>query len=331
MPCMVVVGGFWGDEGKGKVVSYLALRDRLDVCVRVGSINAAHTVVHEGRKVMLHLVPSAFVHDECLLLIGPGSNVSVDMLLDEIKLTGTEHRFGVDHRVSIIEEKHSLKDRTDEHLRSLGTTGWGVGPAIEDRVGRRARLAQDVPELKKFLMDVPAEVNSAIDAGKQVLLEGVQGLGLSLYHGTYPYVTGRDTTAPSVCGEAGVGPGKIDSVLVVYKAYMTRVGAGHLPGELPKEEAIRRGWFEISGTGRERRSAPIDFELARRAVMLNGATEAALTKVDVLFPSCKGARRFDALPEEARDFISGFERRAGVKVTLIGTGPDALDLIDRRG
>jgi adenylosuccinate synthase len=112
---------------------------------------------------------------------------------------------------------------------------------------------------------------------------------------------------------------------------MTRVGAGPLPDELSKDEAVRRGWFEIAaGTGRERRSAPFNFDIARRAAMINGATEAATTKLDILFPECKGATSFKQLSDEAKKFIGKIETETGVRVTIIGTGPSVFDVIDRR-
>jgi adenylosuccinate synthase len=331
MPCTVVTGAFWGDEGKGKIVSYLALKEPLDVCVRTGSVNAAHTVWLQGKRYALHMVPAAFVQEKCRLLIGAGSNVHVAQFLKETEETNVKNRIGIDRQASIIEEKHSTQDKTSEHLKGLGTTGWGVGPAVEERVRRTAKIAKDVPELKPYLADVAREVNDAIAAGKEVLLEGTQGIMLSLYHGTYPYVTGRDTSASAVCSEVGVGPTKVDQVLVVFKAFMTRVGAGPLPEELTREEAVRRGWFETaSGTGRDRRSAPFDFKIAKKAVMINGATQAALTKLDCLYAGCKGIKNFEELPPEPKQFIGRIEKQTGVPVVLIGTGPEALDIIDRR-
>jgi adenylosuccinate synthase len=155
---------------------------------------------------------------------------------------------------------------------------------------------------------------------------------LSLFlGGGYPYVTGRDTGASAIASEAGVGPTRVDDVIIVYKSFITRVGAGPLPGEISKEEAIKRNWFETAaGTGRDRRSAPFDFDLAKKTAKINGATQAALTKLDILFPSIKGARKFDDMSKEAKDFIKEVEKRTGVPVTLIGTGPEALDIIDRR-
>jgi adenylosuccinate synthase len=331
MPCTVIVGAFWGDEGKGKIISYLALKDKLDFCVRTGSVNAAHTVWREGKRYALHMVPAAFLHQKCRLLIGAGANVHVARFLEEVELTKVKDRVGVDQHASIIEEKHSVQDKTSAHLKGLGTTGWGVGPALEERARRTAKLAKDIPELQPYLADVATEINEGMDAGKKVLLEGTQGFMLSLFYGTYPYVTGRDTGAAAICSEAGVGPTRVDDVLIVYKSFITRVGAGPLPGEITKEEAKERGWFETAaGTGRDRRSASFNFELARKNAKINGATQAAVTKLDCMFPECKGAQKFEDLSKDAKQFIKEVENRTGIPVVLIGTGPEALDIIDRR-
>jgi len=307
------------------------LHDKVDVCMRTGSVNAAHTIWYQGKRYALHMVPGGFVNKKCRLLIAPGANVHVGQFLKEVDETNVKNRIGVDNQASIIEEKHSTQDKTSAHLKGLGTTGWGVGPAIEERVRRTAKLARDIPELKPYLADVAADVNNALDRKKQVLLEGTQGMLLSFFHGTYPYVTGRDTSASAICSEAGVGPTRVDDVLLVLKSFVTRVGTGPLPGEISKEEAMKRGWFETAaGTGRDRRAAPFNFELARRSVMINGATQIALTKLDAVYPGCKGAKTYEEAPRDAKQFINKVEKETGVPVVFIGTGPDALDLIDRR-
>src|SRR3989304_759572 len=331
MPCTVIVGAFWGDEGKGKIISYLALKDNLDFCGRTGSVNAAHTVWMDGKKYALHMVPAAFVNPKTRLLIAAGANVHVAKFLEEVEATKVHDRIGVDQNASIIEEKHSAQDKASLVNKGIGTTGWGVGPALEERVRRTAKLAKDIPELKPFLADAVTEVNDGIDQGKKVLLEGTQGFMLSLFHGTSPYVTGRDTGASAIASEAGVGPTRIDEVIIVYKSFITRVGAGPMPGEISKEEALKRGWFETAaGTGRDRRSAPFDFDLARKTAKINGATQAAVTKLDSMFPKCRSTRKFEALPAEAKQFVKEVEDRTDVPVVLIGTGPDALDIIDLR-
>ena len=231
MPCTIILGAFWGDEGKGKIISYLALNDKLDFCVRTGSVNAAHTVWLNGKRYALHMVPAAFIYEKCRLLVAAGANVHIGRLLEEVESTNVNGRMGIDQNASIIEEKHSQQDKTSAVNKGIGTTGWGVGPAIEERARRTAKLAKNVPELKPFLTDSVAEVNDALDAGKKVLLEGTQGFMLSLFHGTYPYVTSRDTGASAIASEAGVGPTRVDDVLIVYKSFITRVGTGPLPGE----------------------------------------------------------------------------------------------------
>jgi adenylosuccinate synthase len=332
MPCSVIVGAFWGDEGKGKIISYLALKDNLDFCVRTGSVNAAHTVWYEGKKYALHMVPAAFINTHTRLLIAAGANVDVPTFFSEIELTKTKGRVAIDQNASIIEAKHGEQDKASAVNKGIGTTGRGVGPALEERVRRTAKLAKDIAELKPYLADQVTEVNDGLDAGKSVLLEGTQGFMLSLFlSGGYPYVTGRDTGASAIASEAGVGPTRVDDVIIVYKSFMTRVGAGPLPGEITKEEAQKRGWFEVAaGTGRDRRSAPFDFELAKKTAKINGATIGAMTKLDCIYPSCRAARKYSDLPKEAKDFIKEVEKRTGVPIMLIGTGPEALDLIDRR-
>ena len=193
------------------------------------------------------------------------------------------------------------------------------------------KLARQIGKLQPYTVDSVEEVQNALSKGKNVMIEGTQGTYLSLYHGTYPYVTSKDVTASQACADVGVGPTQVDDVIVIFKAYVTRVGTGPLEGQLEREEVVRRGWMEHGTvTGRERRAAPFDFHLARRAVQLNGATQIALTKLDVLFPEIKGASGINQLREEPGDFVAKIEKETGVPVALIGTGPSCEDMIDRR-
>jgi len=332
MPCSVIVCGFFGDTGKGKVISYLALKDKVVVTVRAGvGPNAGHTVLYKGKEYKLRMLPSAFVNEKCRLLIGPGVLINPEVLLREIELTQSARRVGVDPQCAIIEARHIEADKRGQLAEQIKTTGTGTGPCNAERALRTVKLARDLPELQKYLVDVPLEVNQAIDDGRNVLIEGTQGTYLSLYHGTYPYCTSKDVTASAACSDVGVGPKKVNEVIIVFKAFTTRVGAGPLQGEVSPEEAEKRGWREIATvTGRPRRAAPFSYELAKRAVMLNSATQAAITKIDVLFPECKGARSYDALSRDAKKFIESVEKEIKVPVMLIGTGPDAFEIVDRR-
>lgn len=332
MPCTVVVCGFFGDTGKGKIISYLALKDKVAVTARAGvGPNAGHTVVHNGIEYKLRMLPCAFVYEKSRLLIGPGVLVNPQILLKEVEVTKSKERVGIDPQCAIIEQRHIDADKKGDLAEKIRTTGSGTGPCNAERALRIAKLARDISELKGFLTDVPLEVNKAIDEGKNALIEGTQGTYLSLFHGTYPYCTSKDVTASAACSDVGIGPTKVNDVVIVFKAFTTRVGAGPLPDEVSEEEAEKRGWVEVGTvTGRRRRAAPFSFDLAKRAVMLNGATQAAITKMDVLFPECKGARTYMELPQKARAFVEKVEREIKVPVTLIGTGPGALEVVDNR-
>jgi adenylosuccinate synthase len=265
------------------------------------------------------------------LLIGPGVLVNPEILLKEMKLTESASRVGVDPQCAIIEARHIEADKLGHLARDIRTTGTGTGPCNAERALRKTRLAREAKELEDYITDVPLEVNNAIDGGKRVLIEGTQGTYLSLFHGTYPYVTSKDVTASAACSDVGVGPTKVDDVIVVFKAFTTRVGAGPLPNEISLAEAEKRGWTEYGTvTGRPRRASPFNHELAKRAVMLNGATQAAVTKIDVLFPECKGATSHTRLSIDAKAFIENIENEIKIPVTLIGTGPSALEMVDRR-
>ena len=332
MPAIVITGGFFGDEGKGKIVSYLALNDKVDATVRGGvGPNAGHTVVYKGKEYKLRMLPSGIINESSRLMIGPGVIVSPKVLLNEIEKYGVKSRVLVDNNCAVIEDEHILRDNKGHLKETIGTTGTGTGPANSDRVLRIGRLMRDVETLPGILGDVPFEVNKMLDEEKQVLVEGTQGTFLSLYFGEYPYVTSKDVCASAICSDVGIGPKRADEILLVFKAYVTRVGGGYLQGELDEIEIAKRGWKEVGTvTGRVRRAAPFNFDLAKRATMLNSATQIAITKLDTLFPKCKGITRYDDLQVEAKTFVKQVEDATGVDVTIIGTGPEVLETIDRR-
>jgi adenylosuccinate synthase len=333
MPCLVTVGGFYGDEGKGKIIAYLSKKDNPAIAVRGGvGPNAGHTFTHEGKEYKVRMLPSAALNPATRLLIGAGVLVNPQVLLKEIAMFQADDRTFVDAQCGIIEQMHIDRDKGEDHLKSkVGTTGTGTGPANADRALRTLRLAKDVPELSLYVEDVSNSVNYALENNEKVLVEGTQGTYLSLFHGGYPYVTSKDVTASGICSDIGIGPKRVDDVLVVFKAYVTRVGGGPLQNELSEEEAKKRGWLEFgSVTGRQRRASPFDMDLAKKAIRLNSATQLAVTKMDVLYPACAGVREYAKLPAEAKKFIENIEGETGLKVTLIGTGPELYDVVDRR-
>jgi len=135
------------------------------------------------------------------------------------------------------------------------------------------------------IADTRLQLNKALEAGENVLLEGSQGTLLDVDHGTYPFVTSSNPTAGGACAGAGIGPGRITTVLGILKAYTTRVGSGPFPTELTDEmgDFLRKagGEFGVT-TGRERRTGWFDAVIARYATRVNGITDYFLTKLDVL-------------------------------------------------
>ena len=332
MPSTVVIGGFFGDEGKGKIISYLALHDKPSIVVRGGAgPNAGHTIKDGDKIYKVRMLPSGFLNKDAKVMVGPGVVVNPSVLLKEINDFDVEGRAFLDYNCGIIEESHREADSQGRLKEKIGSTGSGTGPANAERAMRTLKMAKEIDELESYLTDVPLEVNSALDRNENVLIEGTQGPHLSLWHGTYPFVTTKDVTASGICADVGIGPKKVDDVIVVFKAYLTRVGTGPMPGELSEEETSAKGWEEFGTvTGRLRRAAEFDFGLAKRAVMLSSANQISITKLDVRFPNCAGITSYDELDEDAKSFIKKIEKELGVKVTLIGTGPGVTDVIDLR-
>ena len=332
MVSTVVIGGFFDDEGKGKIISYLALHDKPVIVVRGGAgPNAGHTIKDGEKTYKVRMLPSGFLNKDAKVMVGPGVVVNPDVLLKEMSDFGVEGRAFLDYNCGIIEQSHREADSQGRLKEKIGSTGSGTGPANAERAMRTLKMAKEIDSLKPYLIDVPLEINSALDRGENVLIEGTQGTHLSLWHGTYPFVTTKDVTASGICADVGIGPKRVNDVIVVFKAYLTRVGTGPMPGELSAEETSKKGWEEFGTvTGRLRRAAEFDFDLARRAIMLSSANQISITKLDVRFPNCSGVTSYDELEEDAKSFIKNIEDKLGVKVTLIGTGPKINDVIDLR-
>ncbi len=336
MTCSILVGGAWGDEGKGKCITYLCDNDKPDIIARAGvGPNAGHSVEIHGEKYGLRLTPSGFVHTGAKMLIGAGVLVDPQVFkheMDYLNKYNVRERTFVDYRCAIIEQKHKEQDQASDYLsKIIGSTGTGCGPANADRVNRTVKLAKEIEEMEDFLANVPQEVNDALDDEKNVFIEGSQGFGLSLYYGTYPFVTSKDTTASTFAADVGVGPTRIDEVIAVFKSYITRVGEGPFETEISQEKAEEMGLEEYGTvTGRRRRVGLFDMELAKESCMINGATQIALTCVDKLFPQCERVTDYSKLSAEVKKFINEIEGETGVPVTIISTGPDLEDTIDLR-
>jgi adenylosuccinate synthase len=340
LPLTVVVGGQYGSEGKGKLVSYLACRDDDDVAVvRCGGSNAGHTAEGVGRRVVLRQLPSGAVNPRCRLLLAAGMQIDLGVLLDEIHMlrVGSD-RMRIDRNATIIEPGDKETERQTGLLARVGSTLTGTGAAGARKVLRDAsvRRAGDVPELQPYVTDVARELDLLLADDFRVIVEGTQGAGLSLHHGPYPFVTSRDTTAAGVLSEAGLPPSRVDDVIVVFRTYPIRVAgnSGPLAGELDWATVRERAGYPgalaeyTTVTGRLRRVGAFDWDLAERAVRLNGPTALAVHGLDYLCYEDLGATRWDELSAVSQRFLAELEDRLQIPVHYLYTGPEGSDLID---
>ena len=336
MANVVVVGAQWGDEGKGKIVDWLS--ERADVICRFqGGHNAGHTLVIDGEVFKLHALPSGVVRGGKLSVIGNGVVLDPWHLVKEIEtIRGqgveiTPETLMIAENTPLILPLHGELDRAREEAASkgtkIGTTGRGIGPAYEDKVGRRvvrvadladaatlearvdralqhhdplrrglgldpvdrdgliAQLTEIAPEILKYAAPVWKVLNEKKRMGQRILFEGAQGALLDIDFGTYPFVTSSNVIAGQAATGTGVGPGSIDFVLGIVKAYTTRVGEGPFPTELFDADGERlgtRGHEFGTTTGRKRRCGWFDAVLVRQTCATSGVNGISLTKLDVL-------------------------------------------------
>ncbi|MBY0578547.1 MAG: adenylosuccinate synthase [Burkholderiales bacterium] len=332
---VVVIGTQWGDEGKGKVVDWLT--DHAQGVVRFqGGHNAGHTLLIGNKKTVLHLIPSGILRGSVACYIGNGVVVSPQALLQEMDMlekAGVEVRakLRISEACPLILPYHVALDNARENAKGadrIGTTGRGIGPAYEDKVGRRALRLQDLffPErfaaklesvldyhnfvlenyfrvekvdyrktleealalsekIRPLVADIPRLLYSAIKSGQNILFEGAQGTLLDVDHGTYPFVTSSNCVAGAAAAGSGVGPGMLDYILGITKAYTTRVGSGPFPTELMEEvgQHLAQVGNEFgSTTGRARRCGWFDAAALKRSIQINGITGLCITKLDVM-------------------------------------------------
>ncbi len=338
MPVTAIVGAQWGDEGKGRVIDYLA--EAADMVIRFqGGDNAGHTVVNDLGLFRLHLVPSGIFYPATRNIVGAGTVVNPDSLLREMQTLAAA---GVDlsnlwlsDRAHIVMPYHLQLDGLEEAARggsAIGTTKRGIGPTYSDKAARwglrlgdlqhpewlRERLEQVVPRknvlLERYggepmsvdalyaqcmawhaalggrIVDVLPMIRQAVQSDQNVLLEGQLGVMRDLDWGIYPYVTSSNPTAAFAGSGAGLPGSAITRIVGVVKAYSTCVGAGPFPVELTGEtgnELRELGEEYGATTGRPRRVGWFDGVAIDYAAWLNGMTDLAVTKLDVL----------DTLPE----------------------------------
>ena len=333
----VLLGLQWGDEGKGKIVDFLA--PQYPIIARFqGGPNAGHTLVVDGKKIVLHTVPSGILYPEIVNLIGNGVVIDAATLKKEIESLSSydidlQRQLRIAEKAHLILPSHRMLDAASEHAKGagkIGSTLRGIGPTYMDKTGRNGIRVGDAissnfmtkyNELKakhmrllslypEFTIDEEAVkkaeeaffegiefiqslsivngeqfLHNALEKGKDILAEGAQGTLLDIEYGSYPFVTSSNTISAAACTGLGISPHNIREVIGITKAYCTRVGSGPFPSELHGEEgeSLRQKGGEFGATtGRPRRCGWLDIPLLDYAIKINGVTQIAMTKVDVL-------------------------------------------------
>ena len=343
----VLIGGQYGSEGKGNIIAHIA--PEYDYLMRVGGPNAGHKVFGDPIQTFNHL-PSGTMRCNAKLLVGPGAVLNVHRLLDEIARFKIPHdRLSIDPSAMIITARDIKREQ--KRLSTIGSTAQGVGEATARRINDRGQLdrrgkstvtlAGDVPALKPFCRKTGPILEAAYLQNQKVLLEGTQGTSLSLYHGSYPHVTSRDTTVSGCLAEAGISPTRVRRVIMVCRTYPIRVGgtSGPMTKEITLQDIATRSGLPVedlqateigSTTHRPRRIGEFEWTQLHQSAVLNGPTDIALTFADYLDAGNRNAVRFEQLSPETLRFIEEVERVSGVSVSLISTRFDWRNVIDRR-
>jgi len=279
----IVVDLQYGDCGKGKVTHHLCRNGDYTHVIRYnGGCNAGHTIYHHGRQYITHHIPAG-VFFGIKSIIGSGCVVYPEQFFREIHELErgdirTEGLIYIAKNAHVITGEHLKEDEKDT---SIGTTKRGNGPAYRDKYNRTGVRAEDVPELRPYLIDLYKELHTK-DSTVKILFEGAQGFGLDVDWGDYPYVTSSNCISGAAVMN-GVPPQAIRNVWGVAKAYETYVGAKQFQPAGEIFNKIQRVGEEFGATtGRKRQVNWMNIDFLKKAININGVTHLVINKMDVL-------------------------------------------------
>lgn len=335
---VVVIGAQWGDEGKGKIVDFLA-EDAAVIVRYAGGANAGHTIVIDGEQYALHLVPSGILYPNKQVYLGMAMVIDPEALFSELKMLEDrgiqwKGRVFISDRAHIVLPRYRQidKERDAQRKRPIGTTGRGIGITYSMKADRDGiRLADFLWEEKMLslskedalflepyksrLLEMSVDITAEMykHRGKKILFEGAQGTLLDIDFGTYPYVSSGISSAAGASTGAGIGPRNIDRILGVFKAYSTRVGNGPMPTEFnEKTQSELYNFVRETGreygvtTGRPRRCGYLDLVALRYACRVNSISDLVLTHLDIYdsLDSIEACIAYEIDGKEVTDFPS---------------------------
>lgn len=288
MSVTIVVGGQYGGEGKGKVTYCIAKERNIKIAVRVGGTNSGHTVVDENNtKFILRQLPTTAILPNSISVLSSGSYIDLDILKEEIKLTGISiNQLIIDKNAMIITKEDKENEASTELRKEIGSTLSGTGQSVIRRIQRNklTKLAKDVEELKPFISNTKEFLFERIIKKEKIIIEGTQGFGLSLIHSPhYPFTTSRDTTAAGFLSEVGLSPFDVEDIILVIRTYPIRVegNSGKLENEISWDELEQLPEF-TSVTKKMRRIAKFDSKIVKKAIIANRPTNIVLNHLDYI-------------------------------------------------
>lgn len=319
MSITIVVGGQYGGEGKGKVTYSIAKEKNINIAVRVGGTNSGHTVINENdEKFILRQLPTTSIIPNSISVLSAGSYIDLDILKDEIKLTGISNsQLVIDENAMIITREDQENEASTSLRKEIGSTLSGTGQSVLRRIQRNksTKLAKDIKELKPYIKNTKEFLFDKIHRKEKIIIEGTQGFGLSLIHSShYPFTTSRDTTAAAFLAEVGLSPFDVEDIVLVIRTFPIRVegNSGILENEITWEELDQTPEF-TSVTKKTRRIAKFDSDIVKKAIISNKPSQIVLNHLDYL-------------KEEMRDdFISKVEKEIGKKVTYFGFSSKSIE------
>jgi adenylosuccinate synthase len=334
MSVIVIIGGQFGSEGKGKVAHYFAKEAGASVAVRVGGSNSGHTVIDKrGVPLVFRVLPTAAILDNTVCALGAGSYIDVDILFQEVEAAnlGSE-RLWIDPNAYIVTEEHKKQEREWKLGERIASTQTGTGAAIVERVKRLSakQLAKHDDRLSSFIKPVRSLLRSRLDRREKIVIEGTQGFGLSLLHSPYyPKATSRDTTAASFVAEVGVSPLDVMEVVLVIRAFPIRVAgdSGPLPNQTDwKTITDEGGWKSpliefTSVTKKERRVARFDPGIVKDAIEVNAPTSIVLNHLDYIDATCVER---GIVTSKIESFVGRVEQQIGAPITHLGLDPRSI-------
>ena len=359
----VVTDGGWGSTGKGLINSYIADKHRPYMLSTTNMANAGHTNVSEtGEAFIAKALPSSTILNkwrdgyEPKIFVGASSAFDLKQLLKEHAECGLPSML-IHPRAGVITQEQKERESGESGTKHIASTMQGCGSFLADKIMRKAdlKLAKDYAELDQFvaLPGVHMWLNKLLEDGNTILHEGSQGFSLDINHGShYPNCTSRGTTSVQNLADMGINPRHLGDVYLVFRPYPIRVGnviedgieKGNSGGcYSDHQETTWEAVADAAGappeikakelttvTKRQRRVFTFSYTQIAEAAVVNGATHLALNFANYIDWTCYGSNDRNALSDKVWKFIESVESETGVKVALVGTGPQLNHVIDLR-